>query len=395
MKNRVLLIGTSFSAVPLLQYLKSVGYKIAVCGGYENDPCHFYADESFFVNYSKNEELLKLCSEEEFDYIIPSCNDYAYNSASYVASKLNKFYGFDDIGITNILHTKNSFREFTIANFLSVPKAIKYTNDLNFESLTLQYPLLIKPDDSFSGKGVTKVENGSNINEAINLAKNNSRNTEVVIEEFVEGNLYSHSAFIQDGKIIIDFFVDEFCTVYPYQVDSSCLSYNLSDSLKNKVREDIQKLIKLLNLADGLLHTQFIANGENFWLIETMRRCPGDLYGSLIRKSTDFNYAEFYVKPFLNQKNNTKNLHFNPKYIARHTISSDHDLIFKSLKFELKSEKLDFFPLKESGNVLKKAPHDKVGIAFYEFDTQYELLKNTRNMKDFFKVEIYEGILGE
>lgn len=396
MKNkRVLLVGTSFSAVPLLQYLKNLGYRVAVCGGYENDPCHMYADESFHVNYSKKEELLRLCIEEEFDYIIPSCNDYSYNSASYVATKLNKFSGFDNIKTTNILHAKNSFRRFTIENCLSAPKAIQYANNLHLNSLNLQYPLLIKPDDSFSGKGITKIENGSNLNEAIKFAKNNSKNGQVIIEEFVEGNLYSHSAFIQDGEILIDFFVDEFCIVYPYQVDSSCLSQNLADDLKYKVRKDIQKLIKVLNLSNGLLHTQFISDGDRFWLIETMRRCPGDLYGSLIQKATGFNYTEFYVKPFLNQKNNIENLNLNTKYIARHTISMPNNVIFKSLKFTLKAEKLDLYPLKESANVLKQAPFDRIGLVFYEFDTQEELIKNIKKMKDFFIIERYEGIVSE
>lgn len=393
--KRVLLVGTSFSAVSLLQYLKNLGYTVAVCGGYENDPCHMYADESFDIDYSKQVELLKLCIKENFDCIIPSCNDYAYNSSSYVATKLNQFYGFDNIKITNILHSKSKFREFSLKNNLSVPKAIKYSKNLNLDTLNLAYPILVKPDDGFSGKGVIKVNNSSNLKKAIKIAKENSRNSNVVIEEFVEGNLYSHSAFIQDGQIAIDFFVDEFCSVYPYQVDSSCISQNLSKNLKINIRKDIQKLVKLLNITDGLLHTQIITDGTQFWLIETMRRCPGDLYGTLIQKATGFDYAKFYIKPFLNQKNNIDGVRLDNKFVARHTISIPKALIFKSLKHTLRADKLDFYPLKESGSVLKEAPCDKVGLVFYEFSTQSELIKNTKNMKDFFILDSYEGITNE
>jgi predicted ATP-grasp superfamily ATP-dependent carboligase len=239
---------------------------------------------------------------------------------------------------------------------------------------------------------VTKVEKSSTLEEAIKIAEDSSRNSKVVIEEFVEGQLYSHSAFIQDGEILVDFFVDEFCTVYPYQVDSSCISQNLSDKLKSDIREDIEKLVKLLNLKDGLLHTQIISNGENFWIIETMRRCPGDLYGTLIRKSTGFNYAEFYAKPFLNQKNSIERLKLESNFVARHTISVSSELTFKSLKYRLNPEKLDIYPLKESGYKLKEAPFDKVALVFYEFDTQKELIDNTKNMKDYFIVDRYEGV---
>jgi len=391
--KNVLLVGTSFSAVPLLQYLKGLGYSVSVCGGFKNDPCHHYADTSYYIDYSDKAELLKLCEREDFDYIVPSCNDYAYNSASYVATNLNKFYGFDAIDITNILHTKNKFRAFTITKNLSVPKALRYTQDTDLQ--TLSYPLLVKPDDGFSGKGVAKVDRKLELQEAINNAKKVSSNHEVVIEEFVEGDLYSHSAFIQNGTILIDFFVDEFCTVYPYQVDSSCLSYNLNNNIKESIKDEIQALVSSLNLSDGLLHTQFISDNRNFWLIETMRRCPGDLYGTLIEKSTGFNYTAFYCRPFLNQKNNIDKLKIRNSYIARHTISTSRKLIFKSWKSKLKPNKLNIYPLKESGHELKEAPFDKLSLVFYEFGSQKELIENTKKMKDFFTIDTYEGIINE
>ena len=85
---------------------------------------------------------------------------------------------------------------------------------------------------------------------------------------------------------------------------------------------------------NGLLHTQFISDNNRFWLIETMRRCPGDLYGTLIKKSTGFDYAKFYSKPFLNQKNSIDEVNLLNRYFARHTISSPKDLIFKSIKYK-------------------------------------------------------------
>lgn len=384
--NRVLLVGTSFSAIPLLQYLKKNNYHVSVCGGLKNDPCHHYADQSFYIDYSNKDKLLELCQQNEFDFLIPTCNDYSYNSASYVATQLNKFYGFDTFEITNILHTKNGFRTFTIEHNLSVPQATKYSTDLNLDTLSLNYPLLVKPDDSFSGKGVTKVFTKNELNDAVETAKNNSKNSEVIIEEFVEGNLYSHSAFIQDGKILIDFFVDEFCTVYPYQVDSSCLTHQLKEEILQGVRADIQKLVTLLDISDGLLHTQFISDNTKFWLIETMRRCPGDLYGSLINKSTNFPYAQSYVNPFLNRKNSSEYTKIN-KFVARHTITVQNDQFFQSFQVNLPSAKsVEIVPLKESGYYLEKAPLDKIGIIFTEFDSIHELNSYTPNMKCYIKV---------
>lgn len=384
--NRVLLVGTSFSAIPLLQYLKKNNFHVSVCGGLKNDPCHHYADQSFYIDYSNKNKLLELCQQNEFDFLIPTCNDYSYNSASYVATQLNKFYGFDTFEITNILHTKSGFRAFAIEHNLSVPQAIKYSVDLDLDTLSLSYPLLVKPDDSFSGQGVTKVFTKNELNGAVETAKNNSKNSDVILEEFVEGNLYSHSAFIQDGRILIDFFVNEFCTVYPYQVDSSCLTHQLKEETLQGVRADIQKLVTLLDISDGLLHTQFISDDTKFWLIETMRRCPGDLYGSLINKSTNFPYIQSYVNPFLNRKNSSEYTKIN-KFVARHTLTVQNDQFFQSFQVDFSpSKSVEIVPLKESGYYLEKAPLDKIGIIFAEFDSIHELNNYTPNMKYHIKI---------
>lgn len=393
--EKVLLIGTSFSAVPLLQFLKQSNYHVSVCGGLKNDPCHSYADSSYFIDYSNKKKLLELCQNENFDFLVPSCNDYAYNSASYVATKLNKFFGFDHWDKTNLLHTKSGFRNFTLKNNLSVPRAIEYSKSIDTNNLDLTFPLLIKPDDSFSGKGVTKVVDKRLLKEAIDIAEKNSKNGKVIIEEFVEGNLYSHSAFIQDGKILIDFFVSEYCTVYPYQVDSSSLSYSLKDDIKEKVRKEIEILASLLELNDGLIHTQFISDNNKLGLIETMRRCPGDLYGTLIKKSTGFNYSEFYSNPFLNKKNKIKNLKLYNKYFLRHTISTSKDIIFQSFNYNIPAKKVHIIPLKESGHILCKAPFDKLGLVFCEFENKKELIEYTPKVKNYFWVDdISEAVYG-
>jgi len=218
MAKKILLIGSSYSALPILFYLKKQGFYVCVCGAYKDDVGHLYANKSFYIDYSDKEELLKLCKKEKFDYIVPSCNDYAYNSASYIASKLN-FIGFDDYNITMLLHTKNRFRNFLVENNFPSPKVFNDLNDVVF-------PLLIKPVSQFSGRGIIKI----NLKEELS---NLNLNKKIVIEEFIEGELYSHSAFIENQDIKIDFFVREFCFTYEYQVDGSYVD-DLNLNIKNK-----------------------------------------------------------------------------------------------------------------------------------------------------------------
>jgi len=388
--KRALLVGSSFSAAPIFFALKSQNMHVSVCGNDPTDPCHQYADASYFIDYSNPDALISLIAQEKFDFIVPSCNDYAYMSSTLAAERLT-YPGFDAYEVALTLYNKRIFRIFTQQYQLPTPKFLQINaNEIN-KSLALNFPLLVKPVDSFSGRGVTKVNSINELTEAIALALKSSHSEEFVVEEFVEGELHSHSAFIQDGKIITEFFADEFCTVYPYQVNCSNHPSLLKKAVKQAVALAIQKLVNLLKLSDGLLHTQFIVNQNQFWIIECMRRCPGDLYGKMITLSTDIDYIDLYIKPFINQKlpdiNQDQSLEY--KVIGRHTISVVEQTAIFSFSCNIPSKQTQIVPLKSSGELLRAAPYDKLAILFIEYLHQQQMQEITVNLDQFVSIQTH------
>jgi formate-dependent phosphoribosylglycinamide formyltransferase (GAR transformylase) len=367
MKN-VLLIGSSYSAAPILFLLKRMGFRVSVCGALKDDPCHTYADQSFFIDYSKKEELLKLVEEMNFDYIVPTCNDYSYLSGSYVANAL-QFPGFDTVETTEILHVKGKFKKEAAKLNLKSPKLYHQGLAANILRNEIRYPCLVKPIDNFSGRGITKAMDSDELEEALELATASSLAGKLVIEEFVEGDLFSHSAYIKGGKVAIDFFADEFCQTYQYQVDCSNHPSKLGAVIKDGVRQEINRMCEQLNLVDGLLHTQFIANKDEFWLIECMRRCPGDLYGHMIQKSTGVNYDELFASPFVGMAMPKVFPNEECKYIGRHTISQLKASPSFSFTSSLSAGDVEVVQLKLSGEELSSAPYDKMAILFLTFST--------------------------
>jgi formate-dependent phosphoribosylglycinamide formyltransferase (GAR transformylase) len=377
-QKRALLIGSSFSSSPIFFELKKLGLHVTVCGLYPNDPCHQYADASLFEDYSDAASLVEMIKSGDYDYVVPSCNDYAFISGNWAADALG-FPGYDAFETTLILHTKYKFRLFCQNNNLPAPRHYMIAEQDQF--LQDEYfPVLVKPVDSFSGRGVTKVDDAKHLAAAIDLARSESRSGDVVVEQFVEGSLHSHSCFIQERAIIWDTFVDEFCSVYPYQVDCSNHPSFLSEAIRDKARAAINGLIQGLELADGLLHTQFISNGSELWIIECMRRAPGDLYASLIERSTGVRYTEMYVRKFLDLPYMLPVVSKGPeKSIGRHTISVQTPVVVSGFQTSLDSKSIAFVPLKGSGEKLGAAPLDKLGILFMEFQTSQEMWDTVPN----------------
>jgi len=378
-KPQALLLGSSYSALPILQSLKRADIEVTVCGSDANEPCQLMADKSCLLDYSKPELILDHCKKNSYQYIVPSCNDYAYNTASFIAELL-VFPGFDNHQTTLLLHTKDLLRSFLIEHNLPSPAVFNHDSALDF--LDKGGSVLVKPVDSFSGKGIIHVQDKNLLETAIHTASEHSSSGSVVLEQFVYGRLVSHSAFILNNLVSIDFFVDEFCTTYDYQVDCSCHPSSIPKEMMLAIRKAINLLVKLMNLKDGLLHTQIIIEGNSFYIIECMRRAPGDLYGHLIQKSTTFDYWLCYIKPFIAgnfqySESFTRTNYSRP--VLRHTISTMNSTTFKSFTLYKNNINTEVFPLKESGFFLEQAPYDKAAIIFSECVDLYALHEITSN----------------
>ena len=381
MKNNlknILLCDANFCVLPILQAIKSKGYRVSVAGSLLDDPCHSLADSSVNIDYSDVDLLNKHISEKQYNGIVPGCNDRSYLSLAAIAEKMN-FPGFDSYEKVLTIHHKDKFRTFAEQKHYPIPKAINDPAQIE----KLKFPVLVKPVDSFSGKGINKAYTIDELERYWKEAKLFSKSALVVAEEFVDGELYSHSAFIKDKKIIVDFFANEYCTVYPYQVNSSNVSSSLNAKIKEGLRNWTEQFARDLDLCDGLVHTQFISDNETFSLIEIARRCPGDLYSQLIEKSSGVNYAELYAMPFCGMELPDKIEKEEPKFISRHTVSVDNDCIFISSGLNIDSIAMQNVQLKYCGEKMKAAPFDKSGIYYIEHESAQKMEELTEKLKDF------------
>lgn len=384
LNKKVLLIGTSFAASPLAYYIKTLGYQVVVCGNIPFDPCISWADEYYNLDYSNIQSIIELVKEKKFYAICPSINDVSYISGSIIAEKFG-YPGFDNPETTETLLNKIKFRELAQKYGFPIPKVFN-KHDLTISLKKEDLPIIVKPVDSYSGRGITKIQDLKEIDEAIENSLKYSKSRKIIIEKFINGTLHSHSAFFQKGQIVLDFFVDEFCTVYPYQVDCSNYPSRIKKSIRKKVRECITELYKLLKLTDGLLHTQFMIQGENVYIIECTRRCPGDLYYYLINFSTKMPYVENYLHPFLYLDINFPKNKIEIPY-ARHTISVAEDSIVYGFSHNIPSKEVKIFPIRGSGILVRKAPLDRIAIIIARLKDKNTLFKITPNLREFIRVE--------
>lgn len=387
-QKTALILDAGFASLPLQQAVKTAGFRTLVCSGKAHDAGMLTADITCEQNYADSEAVLKIAQQHKVAALLPGVTDVSYLSGCRVAHSLG-LPGFDAPDVSDTIFLKDKFRAWALSKGLPVPQAA-WTDE---QARQLKLPLLVKPVDAYSGNGITKVTDWAMLDAAIETARNASPGKQYVVENFCEGALYSHSAFIRNGEIVCEFFVDEYCTVYPWQVNSSSLSQNLSSDMRDSVSECMQSIVSDLRLVDGLLHTQFIASDDQFWLIELTRRCPGDLYSRLIELSTGVNYAGWFVAPFLGKSSPAvPRRPVQTRNIARHTVSVNRAMRFTGFAFKsLPADLIEVIPLTRPGTLVQPAPGDRAGLIFAEFRDDAALRQMTPHLKDYFLLNTYEG----
>ncbi|PSB55168.1 ATP-grasp domain-containing protein [Chamaesiphon polymorphus] len=372
--KKILLVDTNCSSKPIYDYLVRSGNEVFVCGGNPNDFLAKYAKNYVELDYSNIDRSLALVDSLGVDYIVPGCNDLSYKICTELNSQ-GKFYGLDRNEVSEIINNKKKFRLLAAEIGLPVPRIIPHGE---FSDIL---PVIVKPTDAYSGRGVTIVRESDRdkLQTAIEYAESFSRTKTCVIEEYIEGQLYSHSAFLSGGKIVCEFIVEEHGTANPFVVDTSRVVYDFPEDVIGRIGDTMLTMAKHLQLVDGLIHTQFIKQGSSFWLIEVTRRCPGDLYSQLIEFSTGFRYAEAYTEPFLNQTVSLKDVHLKQSYVMRHTISQQVAKTFSSLQFNLPIQIEDLLFLSLSGDMVKSSPFGRIALLFARANSESELSKLFRS----------------
>jgi carbamoylphosphate synthase large subunit len=375
--HKVALVDTNFSAAPIYNYLVRSGFEVFVIGGNPKDFLAKSVKNYINLDYSNIEKMRETIGKMNIDYIVPGCNDRSYQVCAELNSE-ESYHGLDTLESTEIINNKNKFRTFATQIGLPVPRVISINH------IDCLRALIVKPVDAYSGRGMTVIQKPEQdiLQQAIDRAKEFSPSKTCIIEENIQGQLYSHSAFITDGNIAVDFIVEEHGTANPFVVDTSRVIYDFPLDMLSRIRDAIAMLAKKLNLVDGLIHTQFIKNDKSFWLIEITRRCPGDLYSQLIEISTGFNYAETYARPFINQKLSFDKNIMKRAWVMRHTVSLSIEGVLGSIQFNSPVLIEKIVPISLAGDMITESPFGRIALLFLKSNSEEELLGLYRKTLD-------------
>lgn len=364
---KVLLMDAAFAAEPIYEALCCAGHEVWSIGNRASDVLAVKAGSRWLKqDYSDVHAVREHLNRLQIDRVVPGCTDVSLETCVKLGEPW--FLG-DSFEVNAMLSDKASFRRLCAELNLPSPQVV----DVN--SFPRAGKFICKPVDAFSGRGISVFDgtDGAGLQTALALGAAESRSRNYVIETFCEGPLFSCSAFVIRGKISQAFYVREGSSANPYAVDTSYVDSGFPDDVRMLLQESLQKMVSHLGLKDGLLHTQFILNEGNPYIVELTRRCPGDLYSLLIEFSTASPYVAQYAACFLGGAMPVGASLLQSRQVLRHTVTADSGGIYNGIRFKQPEPTKAFFSLLPVGESLLPQQGNRAGVLFAEYVSQSEM----------------------
>lgn len=220
---------------------------------------------------------------------------FIFNTPEAIENSLNKYL------------MKMAFVESDVPH----AKGIRYASKaelINEGIKGLEFPLIIKPTDSHSSRGVYKVDSFNQLLQYVDETVSFSKSGSFLIEEFIDGPEYSIESVTYQGKTSIVQYTEKIVTPFPNVVELGHIQpAELTSYQKKEINEVVQAGIKALKLDNTVTHTEIKLSESGPIIIEIGPRMAGDFISSyLVKNSCGVDLDEATIKLSFGLKPDTK-----------------------------------------------------------------------------------------
>lgn len=288
-----MLLGGIRYLLPVIEAAHKMGYYVITADYIPDNIAHKFSDEYVNVSIVDKESVLKVAREKKIDGIMSFGVDPGVVSAAYVQEQL-RLPAFGPFESVCILQNKDRFRAFLADHGFNVPRAKGFSSveDALSDSFWYEYPVIVKPTDSAGSKGVTRVDDESQLKPALEYAYRTSLSGHIIVEEFIEnlGCSSDTDCMSIDGRLVfVSFNAQRFDQNAPNPFTPAAYTWpsTYTSEQESYLTKEIQRLISLLNLKTAVynIETRIGKNGKPY-IMELTPRGGGNRLCEMIRYAT-------------------------------------------------------------------------------------------------------------
>ena len=283
---KALVVAGGVPQIELIRQLNSRGITTVLVDGSPNAVARPYADFFYQVNIFDIEAVKSVAVKEKVDFLITVCADQVLLVVAEVSELLGLPCYIDyktGMDVSDKIRMKRIFKEAGIPTTDYVE-----TDHLDLEAISkLHYPLVVKPVDAYSSKGVRKAENLEELKLYYQEARQISRSGGVIVEEFFQGDEISVDAFVVNGKAKVLVVTNSEKVKYEdrFVIFRGRYPVSASEAVMRQIEEIAQKITDAFGLVNSPLLIQLLNHGDQISVLEFCARTGGNMKWLLIKYS--------------------------------------------------------------------------------------------------------------
>ncbi|MBQ7089047.1 MAG: ATP-grasp domain-containing protein [Clostridia bacterium] len=289
--------------IALIQELKNRGIFTLLADMNENVVARPYADKFCKVSVLDVEGVTRLAREQQVDFLITVCADQVLQVVAEVSERLG-LPCYIDFATAENVSKKSYMKRIFAENDIPTSRFVIMDTFEEEKIAHLQYPLIVKPVDAYSSRGVTKVTDPNDTAAAFALASDISRTGRAIVEEFVEGDEISVDVYVEEGTAHV------LCLTNLYKIGEdgkfiihrSCIPAEVSDTVATQIGVTAQKIADAFCLTNTPMLIQLITDGERISVVEFCARTGGGVKFMMIKKFSSFDVVKAVVDLTLGNK---------------------------------------------------------------------------------------------
>lgn len=347
MKN-ILVLGAGIYQVPLIRKAKELGCHVIACTIPGNYPGTSFADEVYYENTTDKEACLRIAKDKNIDAVCTAGTDVALPTLGYIVDQM----GLNGPGEKAALYSSNKLlmKEAFMNNDVRTAKFIKVTSieDCKIAASTIGYPVILKVVDSSGSRGIKVVRDECVIQNAYEQVIPYTKQSYIIVEEFLEGVEFGAQAFVYNGKVYFTMpHSDEV-----YQGDTGVPvghSVPLGEDLipyYDAIHNESVKAIKSLDINNTAVNIDFILCKGKPYVLEVGARCGATGLAELVSLYYGIDYYSVIIQTALGELDARCLERLNQKHAATALlITSDKSGIIRSYNENVKDPHLFNFSL--------------------------------------------------
>ena len=298
--KKLLILGANPETIPLVEAANEMGIRTIVTSNRPDDPAKAYAWKACNVDGMDVPGLIALAREEKVDGVLVGVADILVPVYCKVCAALElPCYATQEI--VDVFSYKDVFKATCERYGVHGIPEFYLDADMNPADLEkIQYPVMVKPVDGYSGLGMTVVYSEEELKPAIEKALNISKKKRFIVEKYMQCEDMGMYYTFKDGYCSASCIYDRYTTDEQPGLSRVCLGGTYPSKHLNEYFERMHpnavRLFKEIGIQNGVLMLSgFYENGE-FYVYDTGFRLQGEAPHLLMKAIHGFDQREMLIR---------------------------------------------------------------------------------------------------